>query len=109
MAPPPSSAPRRGATADIVPRLERTLERVARVSGHRDQADAPGSGAAGGLGFALRAFLGAELEPGAELVARQIALPETVRGADLVLTGEGTVDAQTPAGKTPAGVARIAA
>lgn len=101
--------PQKGATADLVPRLERALERVARVSGHRDQADAPGSGAAGGLGFALRAFLGAELEPGAELVARQIALPETVRGADLVLTGEGTVDAQTPAGKTPAGVARIAA
>lgn len=101
--------PQKGATADLVPRLERALERVARVSGHRDQADAPGSGAAGGLGFALRAFLGAELEPGAELVARQIALPEAVRGADLVLTGEGTVDAQTPAGKTPAGVARIAA
>ena len=82
--------PQKGATADLVPRLERALERVARVSGHRDQADAPGSGAAGGLGFALRAFLGAELEPGAELVARQIALPEAVRGADLVLTGEGT-------------------
>jgi glycerate kinase len=70
-------------------------------------AERPGSGAAGGLGAALLA-LGARLRPGVEVVATAIGLAELLRGADLVLTGEGRIDAQTAAGKVPAGVAALA-
>ncbi|PHP52619.1 glycerate kinase [Actinomyces ruminis] len=101
--------PQKGVTPEWVSVLDRALAHVARVSGHGKEAAVPGAGAAGGLGFSLRVFLGAELEPGVELVARAVALGDAVVGADLVLTGEGSVDAQTLAGKTPAGVARVAA
>lgn len=100
--------PQKGVKADDVDAVDAALALVARVSGHEEVAGLPGSGAAGGLGFALRALLGARLEPGVELVARAVGLVERVEGADLVLTGEGAVDAQTLAGKTPAGVARVA-
>jgi len=72
--------------------LERELQRSAR--------DLPGSGAAGGLGFALR-MLGATLRPGAEVIADGIGLEDAIAGADLVLTGEGASDGQTVRGKTP--------
>ena len=70
--------------------------------------DFPGSGAAGGMGFAFRVFLGAELKPGIGLVAEHTRLEEYIRGADLVVTGEGRLDAQTVMGKAPAGVAALA-
>ncbi|NDR53938.1 glycerate kinase [Actinomyces sp. 565] len=101
--------PQKGVSEELVPILDSALAHVARLSGHEPEAATPGAGAAGGLGFALRAFLGAELEPGVELVAQAVGLADAVVGADLVLTGEGSVDAQTLAGKTPAGVARLAA
>ena len=100
--------PQKGASPEDVDYLDSVLARWARLSGRAELADLPGAGAAGGLGFALMAFLGARLEPGVELVARAVGLAEAVSGADLVLTGEGSVDAQTLAGKTPAGVARAA-
>lgn len=65
----------------------------------------PGVGAAGGLGFGLRVFTGAKLQPGFELVARHAGLPELIRAADLVITGEGALDRQTLMGK---GVGEIA-
>jgi glycerate kinase len=71
--------------------------------------DVPGAGAAGGLGAGLIAFLRARIEPGVDVVARTVRLRERLRGADLVLTGEGRLDGQTGYGKTVAGVARIAA
>ncbi len=71
--------------------------------------DVPGAGSAGGLGAGLIAFLRARIEPGVEVVARTVRLRERLRGADLVLTGEGRLDGQTGYGKTVAGVARIAA
>lgn len=101
--------PQKGASPGDVAFLESVLSRWAHLSGHADIADRKGAGAAGGLGFALVAFLGASLEPGIGLVARTVGLADAVTGADLVLTGEGRVDAQTLAGKTPAGVARVAA
>ena len=101
--------PQKGASPEDVDYLDSVLARWARLSGRAGLADLPGAGAAGGLGFALMAFLGARLDPGVELVARAVGLAEAVSGADLVLTGEGSVDAQTLAGKTPAGVARVAA
>lgn len=101
--------PQKGATPDQVEVLDRVLGRVAAVSGRTRQAALPGAGAAGGLGFALAAFLGASLEPGVELVAGAVGLARAVADADLVLTGEGSVDEQTLEGKTPAGVAAVAA
>ncbi len=100
-------APQKGATAEMIPVLERGLERLAMLLGlgfaHR-----PGAGAAGGVGFALMTACGAQLLPGVELVAEVFGMEARMRGADLVITGEGRIDAQTAHGKTPAGVAAIA-
>ncbi|MBD1554846.1 glycerate kinase [Pseudomonas typographi] len=74
----------------------------------RDLRDEPGSGAAGGVGFAAKAFMQASFRPGVEVVAELAGLAEAVEGAALVITGEGRFDAQTLRGKTPFGVARIA-
>ena len=68
----------------------------------------PGAGAAGGLGFGLLAFLGANLAPGFDALAKMIDLPAAVSAADVVVTGEGRLDHQTLFGKGPAGVARMA-
>ncbi|MCI5640760.1 MAG: glycerate kinase, partial [Lachnospiraceae bacterium] len=67
-----------------------------------------GAGAAGGLGYAFARFLHAELVRGIDLVLQEIHLEEAVQTADLVITGEGRMDAQTLMGKTPAGVAGLA-
>lgn len=76
---------------------------------HRiDPALAPGSGAAGGVGFAALAFLGAARRPGAEFVGELLGVAEAIAAADLVITGEGSFDAQSLAGKAPAWVARVA-
>lgn len=68
----------------------------------------PGAGAAGGLGAGLRAFLGAELRRGVDLVLDLVGLDVALPGADLVITGEGQIDFQTTFGKAPAGVAERA-
>lgn len=103
--------PQKGATPEIVQQLEANLGRavdlVERAVG-RPVRDAPGAGAAGGLGAGLLAFLGAELKPGIRLVLEASRFAERVAGADLVLTGEGQIDAQTAYGKTISGVARTA-
>jgi glycerate kinase len=65
-----------------------------------------GAGAAGGLGFAALAFLGARMQPGIEVVLELVSFAERAAGASLVITGEGSLDAQTLRGKAPAGVAR---
>ncbi|VVO90330.1 glycerate kinase [Pseudomonas fluorescens] len=103
--------PQKGASPEQVQQLDNALghfaERCADVLG-RDVKDEPGTGAAGGLGFAATAFLGAQFLAGVEVVAELVGLVEAVQGADLVVTGEGRFDAQTLRGKTPFGVARIA-
>jgi glycerate kinase len=71
--------------------------------------DAPGAGAAGGLGFAAIAFLRAAIRPGIELLLELTGFTRALRGARVVVTGEGSLDAQTLHGKAPAGVARAAA
>lgn len=68
----------------------------------------PGAGAAGGLGFGLLHFAGATLVSGFDLLADLTGLTERIAAADLVVTGEGSLDGQTLAGKGPAGVARLA-
>ena len=100
--------PQKGATPDDVPLLDALLSRLAALDGGTEVAERPGAGAAGGLGYALMRHLRARLRPGIELVTETVGLAERVRGAELVLTGEGSVDAQTLAGKTPAGVAAVA-
>ncbi len=69
--------------------------------------DYPGSGAAGGLGFALRTFLGADLVPGVDLVLWFTGMEDVVNDADFLVTGEGRIDAQTAMGKAPSGIARL--
>ena len=91
--------------------LELGLARLADVAARtfgRDHRDTPGAGAAGGLGFGLMTFCGAELLPGFDLVASRLGLEAAVARADLVLTGEGSLDGQTLEGKAPAGVAAMA-
>ena len=73
-----------------------------------DPRDIPGAGAAGGLGFGLMAFLGGRLVSGFDMVASQVGLEARVAAADLVITGEGRLDAQSLQGKGPVGVARLA-
>ena len=103
--------PQKGASADQVEQLDHALSHFADVMAAalgQDYRDVPGVGAAGGLGFAARAVLGARFRPGIELVAELSGLAEAVQGADLVITGEGRLDGQSLHGKTPVGVARIA-
>ncbi|WEX12508.1 glycerate kinase [Pseudomonas sp. G11] len=103
--------PQKGANPEQVQQLDAALGHFADHCAQvlpRDVRDEPGSGAAGGLGFAAKAFLGAQFRAGVEVVAELVGLDEAVRGADLVITGEGRFDAQTLRGKTPFGVARIA-
>jgi glycerate 2-kinase len=96
--------PQKGASAEAVAELER---RLAADDELRPYAELPGSGAAGGLGAAL-ALLGAELLPGAPYILDAIDFGGRVTDADLVVTGEGTVDGSTAAGKAPAAVAAAA-
>ena len=98
--------PQKGATPEAVAELDAALAHFAEVSG--GDASAPGAGAAGGLGYAFRTFLGAELTPGVDLVLQETRLEDDVRDADVVITGEGRLDGQTAMGKAPIGVARLA-
>ena len=103
--------PQKGATEDDVRRLDANLAHYARVVARDlgiEVADIAGSGAAGGLGAGLIAFAGGSLVPGIDLVIEAVGLPNRIRGADLVLTGEGTIDASTAYGKAPRGVAGLA-
>jgi glycerate kinase len=103
--------PQKGATPEDVRVLDAALAHFAEVVA-RDLGIAienvPGAGAAGGMGGGVLAFLRGVLRPGVELVAEASNLPEALRGANLVITGEGRVDGQTAHGKTPVGVARYA-
>jgi glycerate 2-kinase len=104
--------PQKGATPQQVEELERGLRHwsqlVAEATGREDAARA-GAGAAGGTGFAALALLDAAIKPGIELILDLIAFDRRIAGADLVVTGEGSLDAQSLAGKAPVGVARAAA
>jgi glycerate kinase len=103
--------PQKGATPEVARELDAALRHYAQVV-ERDLGvhvlDLAGAGAAGGLGSGLVAFLGAELVPGAQLVAEAVGLTQRLKGADLVLTGEGRLDAQTGFGKAPLEVAKLA-
>ena len=105
-------APQKGADADMVKLLDDNLKHLAGVIERETGIDVdaiPGTGAAGGLGAGLLVFAGAELESGIEIISRATSIETHLRSADLVFTGEGRVDFQTAFGKTPAGIARLAA
>jgi len=105
--------PQKGGTPEQIRNLELALSRLADIvpetigSDHTDTVK-PGAGAAGGLGFGLLSFCGATIRPGFEVVAEAVRLEEKMKDADLVITGEGSLDRQTLEGKTPVGVARLA-
>jgi glycerate kinase len=104
--------PQKGADAEAIEELDAALAHFAEVIERDlgiDVAERPGAGAAGGLGAGLIAFLGAELVSGARVVAQAAGLEARVREADLVITGEGRLDAQTAYGKAPQFVAQAAA
>jgi glycerate kinase len=96
--------PQKGASASDVEVLEERLRAWADEVGH-EHADTPGAGAAGGIGFAAMALLGARRRPGIEVVLELVGFADALPGARLVITGEGSLDAQTRHGKAPAGVA----
>jgi glycerate kinase len=97
--------PQKGASPEDVEELERRLAAMGELAPY---AHVPGAGAAGGLGAALAA-LGARLVPGADFVLETIGFRERIRGALLVVTGEGEVDRTTAGGKAPGEVARVCA
>ncbi|WP_285260895.1 glycerate kinase [Halopseudomonas bauzanensis] len=103
--------PQKGANPAQVEQLDRALGHFADLMAAtlgEDYREVPGVGAAGGLGFAARAVLGARFRPGIELVAELSGLAAAMQGADLAITGEGRLDGQSLHGKTPVGVARVA-
>jgi len=101
--------PQKGATPEVVAELDAALHHFAEVIRRDlgvDVEQLPGAGAAGGIGAGLVAFTGARLRPGAEMVMEALQLDERLKGADLVITGEGRLDSQTARfGKGPAAVA----
>lgn len=103
--------PQKGATPEMVQRLDLALSRFADVVEKQLGADVrhlPGSGAAGGMGAALLAFFHAEFKSGIELVMDAIHFEQNIQVADLIITGEGKLDEQTMAGKVIAGVCKKA-
>ena len=103
--------PQKGATPEIVELLDTGLKQFATcVADHlgTDYSTLPGTGAAGGLGFAFVAFLGGKLESGVQIILEETRLEEAIKEADLVITGEGRLDNQTAMGKAPIGVAKLA-
>ena len=103
--------PQKGESKDNIDSLERALTRLADVASKEfgfDYRDEAGAGAAGGLGFGLMSFCAAKIRPGFDVVAEAVDLESKMKYADLVVTGEGSLDRQTLEGKTPAGVANLA-
>ena len=103
--------PQKGATEEIVKILDKGLINLSKVVkntyGVSDE-NIPGAGAAGGLGYGFMTFLGGKLESGIDIILKEINLEEDIKDADVVVTGEGRLDAQTVMGKAPIGVAKLA-
>ena len=101
----------KGATPQMIRDLDAWLHHYARlskaISPTADEHHA-GAGAAGGLGFAVLAFLNATLKSGIDIVLEEISLEKDIQSADIVVTGEGRLDGQTVMGKAPIGVAKLA-
>lgn len=104
-------APQKGATPKQVEELDKLLGKYHEVTKKviPDANDTiEGAGAAGGLGYALKNYLNAELKPGIEIILEMLGADELIKNSDLVITGEGKMDFQTSMGKTPVGIANAA-
>ena len=103
--------PQKGATPEMIEQMDQWLSNYAKLTSDKyEKADAeyPGTGAAGGMGFAFLAYTNAVLQSGISIVLEETKLEEYVKDADVVVTGEGRLDGQTVFGKAPIGVAGIA-
>ena len=103
--------PQKGATPEMVREMDQWLADYAKLAANcseRADAEHPGTGAAGGLGFAFLTFTNAVLEPGIKIVSEETKLEQYIQDADIVITGEGRLDGQTAMGKAPVGVAKLA-
>ena len=103
--------PQKGATPTMIMQMDKWLGNYARLTGRKYEkanAEYPGTGAAGGMGFAFLAYTNAVLESGIKIILEETRLEEYVKDADIVVTGEGRLDGQTVFGKAPIGVAKIA-
>jgi glycerate 2-kinase len=103
--------PQKGATPDMVKKLDKALARLAeliRTLTGEDVAGIPGAGAAGGIAGSFKGLLGAQLRPGSDLVFDLLKVKSVLPKVDLVITGEGRIDFQTPFGKGPGMLAKLA-
>lgn len=103
--------PQKGATPEMVREMDQWLADYAKLAANcseRADAEHPGTGAAGGLGFAFLTFTNAVLESGIQIVLEETKLEQYIQDADIVITGEGRLDGQTAMGKAPVGVAKLA-
>lgn len=103
--------PQKFASATSIPIMDTALQNYAELTKSYNPSASPdtaGTGAAGGLGFALIYYLNAELRSGVELVMHETKLEDSIKDADIVITGEGCLDSQTAMGKAPVGIARLA-
>lgn len=102
--------PQKGVTSEMLPVLDAGMENYAKVTSQtigKDNMNASGAGAAGGLGFAFLSYLNGELTPGIQLILNAVHLEDEMKNADVVVTGEGRLDHQTAMGKAPVGVAKL--
>lgn len=103
--------PQKGAAPQMIEILDKNLRHYADIIKEqfgKEVIDVPGAGAAGGLGAGIMVFLDGTLKNGIEMVVEYLKLEEKIKSADMVWTGEGSIDFQTQYGKTPLGVARVA-
>lgn len=103
--------PQKGATPSMVEEMDKWLMHYAALTKEKyPQSDRnkPGTGAAGGLGFAFLSYTNAALDSGVKIILEETKLEEHIKSADIVITGEGRLDGQTIMGKAPIGVARMA-
>ncbi|MBN1184429.1 MAG: glycerate kinase [Bacteroidales bacterium] len=104
-------AQQKGATPEMVMKLDRALEHYAEIlkaATGKDVSQIPGSGAAGGIAAGMMAFMEVTIVPGAELIMETLGLEEKIKHADIIITGEGMIDGQTLFGKAPFRVAQMA-
>lgn len=103
--------PQKGATKKMICDMDKWINHYAELTNKllkHDYSNEHGAGAAGGLGFALISYLSAKLRPGVDIVLEHANFAKDIKNADLVITGEGRLDAQTAMGKAPIGVAKLA-
>lgn len=104
-------APQKGATKEMIEDMDRWLSEYARLTKEifpESDAGIPGTGAAGGLGFAFISYLNGKLKSGIELVIKESGLESLISESDIVITGEGCLDGQSYMGKAPVGIAKLA-